>query len=108
MLDLALAVDRRVRHDGDRLVKVVGEICGGSERGERAVVAERSDRLVARLDHGGGHLQVVGLEAERRELALATDGYVVHLVGRGADLPPLGSAERLRGSAAQKMRTKPV
>ena len=43
------------------------------ERGERPVVAERADRLVARFDHERGHLQVVGLEAERRELALATD-----------------------------------
>ena len=106
VLDLALAVDRRVRDDRDRLLKVVREVRARRERGERPVVAERADRLVARLDHERGHLQVVGLEAERRELALATDRHVVHLVGRRADLPAPGRADRLGRTAARQVRAE--
>jgi hypothetical protein len=65
VLDLALAVDRRVGDDGDRLLEVVGEVLAlGRERRQRAVVAERADRLGS----VGGHLldefDVVALPAE--------------------------------------------
>mgnify|MGYP006183558471 CR=1 FL=1 len=47
VLDLALAVDRRVGDDGDRLLEVIGEVLPlGRERRQRAVVAERADRLL--------------------------------------------------------------
>src|SRR6266550_6680759 len=73
MLDLALAVDRGIRHHRHRLVEMVREVRARCESGERTVVAEGTDRLVAGLDHKRGHLQVVGLEAKRRELPLAAD-----------------------------------
>src|SRR5438093_1231603 len=110
VLDLALAVDRGVRHDGDRLVEVVGEVRTRRERGERAVVAERADQLVAGLRHERGLLEIVRLEAERRELLLAAKRDVLELVGRNADLPPslrldasagaLDGLRRQRGPAA--------
>ena len=40
MLDLALAVDRGIRHDGHGFVKVVREVRTRCERAERSVVAE--------------------------------------------------------------------
>ena len=49
VLDLALAVDRGIGHDGDGLVQVVREIrARGGQRRERSVPAERADRLVRR------------------------------------------------------------
>ena len=71
VLHLAFAVDRRVGDDGDRLLEVVGEVLAlRRERGERAVVAQRADRLGA----VGGHLldefDVVALPAEAGEHAI--------------------------------------
>ena len=61
VLDLALAVDRRVGDDGDRLLEVVGERHRDrGERAERAVPAERADRLGA----------AVGVELELLAVAL--------------------------------------
>ncbi len=81
MLDLALAVDRRVGDDGDRLLEVVGEVLAlGRERRQRPVVAERADRL----GPVGGHLldqfDVVALPAEAGEDAV---GDLDRLLGAG-------------------------
>ena len=81
VLDLALAVDRRVGDDGDRLLEVVGEVLAlGRERRQRPVVAERADRL----GPVGGHLldefDVVALPAEAGEDAV---GDLDRLLGAG-------------------------
>src|SRR6266850_742445 len=96
VLDLALAVDRRVGHDGDGLVDVVGEVRASvRERRQRSVPAKRADRLASGLGHVLRHAQVVGLEAKRGELLLAPARDVLELVGRRADLPaPLRLALR--------------
>ena len=48
VLDLALAVDRRVGDHGDGLLEVVGEVLALRRQGrQRPVVAERADRLGA-------------------------------------------------------------
>ncbi len=96
MLDLALAVDRGIGHDRDRLVDVIREIrAGDGQRRERTVPTERADGLGGGLGHVLRHAQVVRLEAERRELLLATAGDVLELVRRRADLPTwLGFAPR--------------
>ena len=88
MLDLALAVDRRIGDDGDGLVDVVRQMrmTGGEDR-ERPIPAERSDRLVRGLRHELRHAQIVGLESERAELLLAPPRDVLELVRRRADLP---------------------
>src|SRR5437773_6527955 len=100
VLDLPLAIDRRVRHDGDRLVQVVREIRARGERRERAVVAEGADGLVPRFSHERGLLEIVGLEPQRRELPLAPDRDVLDLVGRDADLPAPARVHALRRPAA--------
>ena len=56
MLDLALAVDRGIRHHRHRFVEVIREVRARCERGERTVVAEGADRLITSLDHERGHL----------------------------------------------------
>ena len=71
VLDLALAVDRRVGDDRDRLLEVVGEVLAlGRERRQRAVVAERADRLGAVRRHLLDELDVVALPAEAGEDAV--------------------------------------
>src|SRR5438445_3112993 len=88
VLDLALAVDRWIGHDRDRLVQVVREVrARRRQRRERPVPAERADRLVRRLRSELRHLQIVGFEAERRELVLASLRWIIELVGRCRDLP---------------------
>ena len=68
VLDLALAVDRRVGHDGDRLLEVVGEVLAlWRQRRERPVVAERADRLGAVRRHLLAELDVVALPPEAGE-----------------------------------------
>src|SRR3989442_636021 len=108
VLDLALAVDRRIRDPRSGLVEVVCEVRRRGERGERSVVAERADRLVPGLGHVGGVLQVVGLEPEGRELPLPADRDVLHLVGRDADLPAPAGVHRLGGAAAGDALAEPV
>ena len=103
VLDLAFAIDRRVRHDGDRLVQMVGEIRARRERAEGTVVSERSDRLVRGLGHEGGLLEVVGFEPERGELALASYRDVVDLIRRYTDLPAAVCDRRLRRAAAAQV-----
>ncbi len=72
MLHLALAVDRRVGHDRDRLLEVVGEVLAlGRERRERPVVAERADRLGPVRGHLLHQLDVVALPAEPGQDPLA-------------------------------------
>ena len=96
VLDLALAVDRRVGDDRDRLLEVVGEVLAlRGERGERAVVAERADRLGA----VGGHLldqfDVVALPAEAGEDAV---GDLDRLLGPGVGVAgDLAALERPAG-----------
>jgi len=87
VLDLALAVDRRIGDHGDRFLQVVREVRAlHRERRERAVVPERADELVPRLLHERGLLHVLGLVAERGKLLLATDREVLDLVGHDAEL----------------------
>src|SRR5438132_2408051 len=88
VLDLALAVDRGIGHDRDRLVQVVREVrARRRERGERPIPAKRADRLVRGLRRELRHLQVVGFEPERRELVLAPLRGILELVWRCRDLP---------------------
>ncbi len=88
MLDLALAVDRGIRHDGDGLVQVVRDVgVRDGERRKRSVPSERADGLVPRLRRELRHLQVVLFESERRELLLAALRRVLELIGRRPDLP---------------------
>src|SRR5581483_8644866 len=95
VLDLALAVDRGIRDDGDRLVEVVREVRASvRERRERSVPSERADRLVRGLGHELRHAEVVGLEPERGELLLAPLRDVLELVGRPTDLPARGGLAR--------------
>src|SRR5437868_14349814 len=82
VLDLALAIDGWVRHDRDGLVEMVREVRARGARGERAVVSERPDWLVARLDREGGHPPVVRLAPERRALAPAACRPVLARGGR--------------------------
>ena len=96
MLDLALAVDRRVGDDGDGLLEVVGEVLAlGRERRQRPVVAERADRL----GPVGGHLldqfDVVALPAEAGEDAV---GDLDRLLGAGVGVAgDLAALERAAG-----------
>ena len=79
VLHLALAVDRRVGDDRDGLLEVVGEVLAlGAERGQRPVVAERADRLLAVGGHLLADLDVVALPAETGEDRLGDD----HRLGR--------------------------
>ncbi len=79
VLHLALAVDRRVRDDGDRLLEVVGEVLAlRAQGGQRPVVAERADRLGAVGGHLLDELDVVALPAETREDAVGD----LHRLGR--------------------------
>ena len=96
VLDLALAVDRRVGDDRDRLLEVVGEVLAlGRERGQRPVVAERADRLGAVGGHLLDQLHVVALPAEAGEdPVLDLDG--VRGPGRGV-AGDLGALERAAG-----------
>ena len=88
VLDLALAIDRGVRDDGDRLVQVVGEVRPPLGEGrERPVVPQRTDRLVRRLGHRLRHADVVGLPPQGGEELLAPLRDVLELVRRRADLP---------------------
>src|SRR4051812_25262153 len=105
VLDLALAVDRRIRDHRDGLVHVVGEHHRTRrERGQRTVPTERADRLRRRGLHVLRHAQVIRLEAERRELLLATAGGVLELVGRRTDLP----AVDLTTFALSALATEPI
>ena len=71
VLDLALAVDRRVGHDRDRLLEVVGQVLAlRRQRGQRAVVAERADRLGAVGGHLLHELGVLALPAHAGQHAL--------------------------------------
>ena len=96
VLHLALAVDRRVGDDGDRLLEVVGEVLTlGRERRQRTVVAERADRL----GPVGGHLldqfDVVALPAEAGEDAV---GDLDRLLGAGIGVAGhVGALERAAG-----------
>ncbi len=96
VLDLALAVDRRVGDDSDRLLEVVGQVLAlGRERRQRPVVAERTDRL----GPVGGHLldefDVVALPAEAGEDAV---GDLDRLFGTGVGVAGhVGALERPAG-----------
>ena len=100
VLDLALAVDRRVGDDGDRLLEVVGEVLAlGRERGQRAVVAERADRLGAVGGHLLDELHVVALPAEAGEHAVGDlDGL------GGAGVRVAGDVGALERAAGQERR----
>ena len=79
VLDLALAVDRRVGDDGDRLLEVVGEVLALlRQRRERAVVAERADRLGAVGGHLLDELRVLALPAHAGQHPLLD----LHRLGR--------------------------
>src|SRR5204863_8187962 len=68
VLDLTLAVDRRVGDDRDGLLEVVGEVLAFRREGrQRAVVPERSDRLGALVGHLLDQFDVVALPAEAGE-----------------------------------------
>src|SRR5207247_5049230 len=98
MLDLALTVDRRIRHDRDGLLEEVREVRAlQRERGERTVVAERADGLVRGLLHERRLLQILGVVAERGELLLAPDREVLDLVRHHADLDPAAGPRLRRG-----------
>ncbi len=100
VLHLALAVDRRVGDDGDRLLEVVGEVLAlGRERRQRPVVAERADRL----GPVGGHLldqfDVVALPAEAGEDAVGDlDRLLGAGVGVAGDVLALERAAGLQGA----------
>ena len=103
VLDLPLAVDRRVRHHGDRLLEVVGEVLAlRGERGERAVVAERADGLRAVRGHLLAELHVVALPAESREDVLG-DLHRLRGTRRGVagDLASLERAAGLEGAVVR-------
>ena len=96
VLDLALAVDRRVGDDRDRLLEVVGEVLAlGRERRERAVVAERADRLGAVRGHLLDELHVLALPAQAGEHAVLD----LHRLGRagGVVAGDLRALERAAG-----------
>ena len=110
VLDLALAVDRRVGDDGDRLLEVVGEVLAlGRERGQRPIVAERADRL----GPVGGHLlnqfDVVALPAEAGEDAV---GDLDRLLGAGVGVAghviALERAAGLQGAVVPSRGLDPV
>ncbi len=83
VLDLALAIDRRIRDDGDGLVKMVRQVRPSRrERRKRAVVPERADRLAGGLRHICDGAEILRLVAERREALLAGDRVIVDLIGR--------------------------
>ena len=94
VLDLALAVDRRVGDDGDRLLEVVGEVLALRREGrERAVVAERADRLGAVRRHLLDELDVVALPSEAGEDAVGNlDRLLGARVGVAGDLAALQRA----------------
>ena len=84
VLDLPLAVDRGIGDDGDGLLEVVGEILAlGRKRGERAVVAERADRLSPVGGHLLDQLDVVALPAEAGEHVV---GDLHRLLGTGVGI----------------------
>ena len=79
VLDLALAVDRRVGHHRHRLLEEVGQVLAlGREAGERAVVAERPDRLGTGGRHLLDQLHVLALPAEAAQDAIVD----LHRLGR--------------------------
>ena len=93
VLDLALAVDRRIRHDGDCLLKMIGRFAQARSH-PRPVITERSDRLVARLDHERRHLRSSGSNpsaANCRSRRTETSSSV----RARTDLPALGCGDRL-------------
>ena len=96
VLDLALAVDRRVGDDRDRLLEVVGQVLAlGRERRQRPVVAERADRLGAVGGHLLDELDVVALPAEAGEDAVLD---LDRLLGAGVGVAgDLGALERAAG-----------
>ena len=106
VLHLPFAVDRRVGDDGDRLLEVVGEVLAlGRERCQRAVVAQRADRLGA----VGGHLldefDVVALPAEAGEDAI---GDLDRLLGPGVGVAGhLTALQRAAGLAGRGRRDRP-
>ena len=96
VLQLAFAVERRVGDHGDRLLEVVGEVLPlRRERRERAVVAQRADRL----GPVGGHLldqfDVVALPAEAGQDAV----FDLHRLGRAGFrvARDVGALERAAG-----------
>src|SRR5687767_13203432 len=102
VLDLPLTVDRRVRDDRDRLLQVVGEVrTAARDRCERAVVAERPDRLASGLRHVRGRSEVLGLVAQRGETLLPGDRMVVDLVGGRGDLHAA-----VRAASARRQRVE--
>ena len=96
VLDLALAVDRGVGDHRDRLLEVVGQVLAlGREGGQRAVVAERADRLGAVVGHLLDQLDVVALPAEAGEDAVLD---LDRLLGPGVGVAgDLGALERAAG-----------
>ena len=79
VLDLALAVDRRVGHHRHRLLEEVGQVLAlWREAGERAVVAERPDRLGTGGRHLLDQLHVLALPAEAAQDAIVD----LHRLGR--------------------------
>ncbi len=96
VLDLALAVDRRVGDDRDGLLEVVGQVLALlRERRQRPVVAERADRLGAVGRHLLHELGVLALPAHARQDPVVD----LHRLGRAGgvvarDLRPLQRASR--------------
>ena len=79
VLHLALAVDRRVGDHGHRLLEVVRQVLAlGREAGQRPVVAQRADRLLARGRHLLHELHVLALPAEAAQHAVLH----LHRLGR--------------------------
>lgn len=107
VLELALPVERRVGDHGDRLLEVVGEVLPlRRERRQRAVVAQRADRLGS----VGGHLldqfDVVALPAEARQDAV----FDLHRLGRAGFrvAGDVGALERAAGHQGALVRPHPV
>ena len=79
VLHLALAVDRRVGDHGHRLLEVVRQVLAlRREAGQRPVVAQRADRLLARGRHLLHELHVLALPAEAAQHAVLH----LHRLGR--------------------------
>ena len=110
VLHLALAVDRRVGDDGDRLLEVVGEVLAlRRERRQRPVVAERADRL----GPVGGHLldqfDVVALPAEAGQHAVGDlDRLLGAGVGVAGDILALQRPAGLQGAVVARRRLDAV
>jgi hypothetical protein len=96
VLDLTLAVDRGIGDDRDGLLEVVGEVLAlGAEGRERAVVAQRADRLGAVVGHLLAELHVVALPAEASQHAVRD----LHRLGRagGRVAGDVGALQRPAG-----------